>query len=288
MGQIYKSFSILFILSFTAVLFSQIPNPGFEQWTVGNPDEWFTTNIIGFGTPVTQTSPGHSGSRALKGEVITIISGDTLVPFIVSGTLGQGFPVLERYGAVTGYHKFSPVGGDEFAIIVLMYNNDNAIGSGALFIPTATSNFTQFSVPIEYFSGDIPDKCIIEIVIENTQGNFPHPGSYYIIDDLAFSAATGIDRELVSGIPSAFELQQNFPNPFNPVTHIRYALPQANQVKLEVYNSLGQKVTELVNEYQRAGNHVVEFQAGSLPSGIYFYRITAGSYQKMMKMMLMK
>jgi hypothetical protein len=92
----------------------------------------------------------------------------------------------------------------------------------------------------------------------------------------------------LSAIPAEFELLQNYPNPFNPVTHIRYAIPQAAQVKLEVYNSLGQKVAELMNDYQPAGNHVAEFQAGSLPSGIYFYRITAGSYQKMIKMMLMK
>jgi hypothetical protein len=89
-------------------------------------------------------------------------------------------------------------------------------------------------------------------------------------------------------LPKHFALDQNYPNPFNPVTQIRYALPQAAQVKLEVYNSLGQKVAEPMNDYQPAGNHVAEFQAGSLPSGIYFYRITAGSYQKIMKMMLMK
>jgi hypothetical protein len=83
-------------------------------------------------------------------------------------------------------------------------------------------------------------------------------------------------------------LLQNYPNPFNPVTHIPYVIPQAGVVQLGVYNSLGQQVADLVNSYQPAGHHVVEFQAGSLPSGIYLYRITAGSYQKVMKMILMK
>jgi hypothetical protein len=288
MTNSYKSITILFILSISVALFSQIPNPGFELWTAGNPNNWASSNIFGFGTPVTQTSPGHSGSWALKGEVITVLGGDTLIPLIISGQSAQGFPVSERHAALTGYLKFSPVGDDQFVVYVAMNNSNNAMGSGALFVPTANSNFNQFAVPIEYFSGDVPDKCVIEIVIDNTQGGLPHPGSYYIVDDLHFSSATDINDNPLSAIPAEFELLQNYPNPFNPVTHIRYAIPQAAQVKLEVYNSLGQKVAELMNDYQPAGNHVAEFQAGSLPSGIYFYRITAGSYQKMMKMMLMK
>jgi hypothetical protein len=150
MDRSYKPMSILFILSFSLILFAQIPNAGFEQWTAGNPNNWLTLNIIGVGTPVTQTSPGHSGSWALKGEVITILTGDTLVPWIISGQFGEGFPVSERYGAVTGYLKFSPLGGDEFVAVVLMYNNNSAIGGGAILFTSASSNFTQFVMPIEY------------------------------------------------------------------------------------------------------------------------------------------
>ena len=293
MDKIYKSFSIFFVLAFSTVLFSQIPNPGFEQWIPANPplpsnpSLWFTSNFLGLGTTVTPVTASHSGEAALRGEVIVDTNGDTLPPLIISGQFGEGFPMSDRPGALTGYYKFSPVGDDELFIGLLMYNNNNPIGVGELFIPTATSNFTQFEVPIDYVTADIPDLCIINIYIDN-QGNLPHPGSYYIVDDLAFSAATGINDEPITGMPAAFELKQNYPNPFNPVTHIRYAIPQAAQVKLEVYNSLGQKVTDLVNEQKAAGQHVAEFNASELPSGIYFYRITAGSYQKMMKMMLMK
>ena len=89
-------------------------------------------------------------------------------------------------------------------------------------------------------------------------------------------------------IPTEFVIFQNYPNPFNPVTHIRYGIPQAAHVTVDVYNSLGQKVTDLVNQYQPAGYHLAAFDATRLASGIYFYRINAGSYQKVMKMMLMK
>jgi photosystem II stability/assembly factor-like uncharacterized protein len=88
--------------------------------------------------------------------------------------------------------------------------------------------------------------------------------------------------------PQVFHLGQNYPNPFNPVTQIRYAIPQASRMTLEVYNSLGQKIAELVNEEKAAGQFVVAFDASQLPSGIYIYRINAGSYQKVMKMILMK
>ncbi|UCF65947.1 MAG: T9SS type A sorting domain-containing protein [bacterium] len=97
----------------------------------------------------------------------------------------------------------------------------------------------------------------------------------------------GIDP-LAGQIPTEFIIFQNYPNPFNPVTHIRYGVPQTASVKIDLFNSLGQKVTELVNEQKSAGYYMVDFDASHLASGIYFYRIYAGSYQKIMKMMLMK
>ena len=89
-------------------------------------------------------------------------------------------------------------------------------------------------------------------------------------------------------IPTDFIIYQNYPNPFNPVTHIRYGLPTTSEVNIEVYNSLGQRVAVLENDYQTAGYHVVDFDASHLASGIYFYRISAGNYQKIMKMILVK
>ena len=80
----------------------------------------------------------------------------------------------------------------------------------------------------------------------------------------------------------------NFPNPFNPVTKIVYAIPNAGNVKITVYNSLGQIVKELVNEFKNAGNYLVEFNATYLSSGIYFYKIEAGSFMQVKRMILLK
>ena len=77
--------------------------------------------------------------------------------------------------------------------------------------------------------------------------------------------------------PAKFELSQNYPNPWNPSTRISYALPFESNIKLIVYNSLGETVKELVNAFQNSGYYEVTFDAKSLPSGIYLYTIQASS-----------
>ena len=81
---------------------------------------------------------------------------------------------------------------------------------------------------------------------------------------------------------------QNFPNPFNPNTAINYQLPAVSQVKIAVYNVLGQEIQTLVNRRQEAGNHSVVFYAGNLAGGVYYYKLTAGSFVQVRKMILVK
>jgi len=85
-----------------------------------------------------------------------------------------------------------------------------------------------------------------------------------------------------------YQLNQNYPNPFNPTTKISWQSAKGSMQTLKVYDTLGREVTTLVNEYKPAGSYRVEFNAENFPSGIYFYRLTAGSYTKTMKMILMK
>lgn len=95
-------------------------------------------------------------------------------------------------------------------------------------------------------------------------------------------------KDLNTGIPAAYELGQNYPNPFNPTTQIRFGLPEAGLVSMKVYNLIGQEVATLVNEYRNAGNHVVDFNASKLTSGVYFYAITANNFTSTKKMLLLK
>ena len=88
--------------------------------------------------------------------------------------------------------------------------------------------------------------------------------------------------------PDAFVLDQNYPNPFNPATTIRYSLPYKSQVLMTVYNALGQHVATLVRGLQDAGSYEVKFDGSELASGVYFYRLQAGSYVNTKKLLLLR
>jgi len=88
--------------------------------------------------------------------------------------------------------------------------------------------------------------------------------------------------------PESYSLSNNYPNPFNPTTNIKYSIPKAGHVLLQVYNMLGQRVATLVDKQQNAGYYTISFNASQLASGVYFYRIKAGSFVKTQKMMLIK
>lgn len=100
-------------------------------------------------------------------------------------------------------------------------------------------------------------------------------------------------RTLVGGIgsieiPNYFSLAQNYPNPFNPATQIKFSVPKAVKVSLKVYDVLGKELVTLVNEMKQPGFHTVEFNASNLASGIYFYRIDAGEFSSVKRMVLVK
>ncbi|MBK6506908.1 MAG: T9SS type A sorting domain-containing protein [Ignavibacteria bacterium] len=92
----------------------------------------------------------------------------------------------------------------------------------------------------------------------------------------------------LSELPTSYDLAQNFPNPFNPSTIIRYSLPEQAFVALKVYDISGREVKTLVDEMKSAGTYEVSFNSSGLSSGMYFYRINAGSFSKVMKMVLVK
>lgn len=116
-------------------------------------------------------------------------------------------------------------------------------------------------------------------------------GKYtYRLRQIDFDGTSAYSKEVEVDVAqiSSYALEQNFPNPFNPETVIRFALPVAGNVDITVYNSLGQKVMTLLNGQREAGYHQVTFNAANLPSGLYFYKVESGVYSAVKKMMFMK
>ena len=91
-----------------------------------------------------------------------------------------------------------------------------------------------------------------------------------------------------NNIPADFILYQNFPNPFNPYTVFRFAIPKSGDVSLTVYDILGREVNVLLKEYTKAGEYEIRFDGSSLSSGIYFYTLKSGDFRKTNKMLLVK
>ena len=156
-------------------------------------------------------------------------------------------------------------------VIILVYSpegNTIAAGSGPI-----------FTIPVE-----MPDNI-------NQASKFELRFEEVILGDISGQSIPVETESIILKtipLPTEFTLEQNYPNPFNPVTSIEYSLPEAANVKIEVYNLLGQVVDVLFNSEQEAGHHAVQWDASDLASGVYFYRLTAGDFTATKRMVLMK
>jgi hypothetical protein len=95
-------------------------------------------------------------------------------------------------------------------------------------------------------------------------------------------------EEIDDAIPIEYILKQNYPNPFNPNTTIEFSIPEQSFVKLEVFNTLGEKVITIVSEELNEGNYKFDWNAGSLPSGVYYYKLLANGFEQTRKLVLLK
>jgi Peptidase family S41/Secretion system C-terminal sorting domain/Tricorn protease C1 domain len=102
------------------------------------------------------------------------------------------------------------------------------------------------------------------------------------------ASVTNVDSRMIAGIPGAIVLNQNYPNPFNPSTKIQFTIVNRQLTIVRVFDLLGREVSTLVNEVKEPGTYTVEFNASSLASGVYFYRLSAGQYVECRKMLVMK
>jgi hypothetical protein len=147
-------------------------------------------------------------------------------------------------------------------------------------LPITVEQWVSVDIPLTHYS---PPVDLTDVYQFKVVGN----GTVYFDNWYFYKTSTGIS-EVNGPVPLKFDLEQNYPNPFNPSTTIRFSLPVASDVTLKVYNMLGQEVATLLNEAKNAGTFDLTFDAADLPSGVYVYSISAGNFNSVKKMLLVK
>ena len=117
----------------------------------------------------------------------------------------------------------------------------------------------------------------------NPPGGVTFPATFF-----QFIVGTTSITTIGNDVPKEFKLFNNYPNPFNPTTDIKYNLPKSGLVSLKVYDINGRLVKELVNQMQIAGSYTARFEAANLSSGVYFYQLTSGEFKAQNRMLLIK
>ena len=155
--------------------------------------------------------------------------------------------------------------------------------------PTVDSDYHTFAIVSEqWVSVDIPlttfpNVDLTDVFQFKAEGN----GTIYWDNFYFYSNPVGIDNRSET-LPLGFALEQNFPNPFNPSTTIRFSMKHADHVVLKIFNIAGQEVATLLGGQSNSGNHAVQFNANDLGSGTYFYSLTVGKQSVVKKMVLIK
>ncbi|MHC1738663.1 MAG: T9SS type A sorting domain-containing protein [Ignavibacteriaceae bacterium] len=227
----------------------------------------------------------------------------------------SGWTLKNPDGGIT-FSSYTGANGPSIAgnksIIMRFYDYSASNQKDTLTTKIYTGLLSSDSVKFDYayapYSGSYPDRLTVKMSID---GGITFP--YTIFDkagsELATTSATtnsfaptlssqwkttsyALDMITIVEIEENgsfdYSLLQNYPNPFNPETIIKFSLPAKEVVKLEIFNSLGEKVSDLVNGVKEAGSHEIKFTATNLPSGIYLYRLQAGSFMQSKKLLLIK
>ncbi|RCK73610.1 MAG: Beta-galactosidase [Ignavibacteriae bacterium] len=153
-----------------------------------------------------------------------------------------------------------------------------------IFVYKIQLNNLIYPIKIDYNIKDA--KLTVELISDNSKYVLVNSGRFNI-DELK-NDGLYLKLSFKEGIPEHYSLHHNYPNPFNFKTVIGYALPEPGFVTLKVYDVLGREVSTLLNEYKEAGYYEVSWDASSQPSGVYFYKLQAGNFTSVKKMLLMK
>jgi len=171
-------------------------------------------------------------------------------------------------------------------IVKLWFEDNSGFNFSAYYDSLNWAGWKFLTVDSSFLSGQVPSKIYALSVEQNGKG--AKNGIIYF-DNIQTFTVTDVDEQSVLH-PSRFVLAQNFPNPFNPETAIRFSIPEGNTsfVSLKIYDVLGREVATLINEWKNPGNYSVNWDASAVNSGVYFYQLHSGNKTLTKKMLLLK
>lgn len=279
-----------------------VGNEGLILKTTDGGDTWVQT-----GSEV--TTHNITGVIWITENIILAIAGNnTLLTSVNAGDtwISEELPYTTLFTDIKSNGEYVVITGYGSIILKSIDNGNSWIQSN---FPLSTTNITSIALSSNGYSsvatsqvGDIflsTNACIDWEIMDNTTTSIQlnsvqttSIGSGWIVGSdgiILHNPAVPLSIELIDiQIPDGYALKQNYPNPFNPTTIIEYSIPISGIVTFTVYNTLGQIVNNIVNEWQHAGTYRINWTGSGLPSGVYFYQIHSESFTKTMKMVLVK
>lgn len=275
----YKLTLIVLCLLPFANLLAQVPNGGFENWTTGNPDNWFCNNVPTLVTPITQATPPYSGTYGVRGEVV-LYSGSPYSPLLSSVDMSfNGFPISQSYANFSFYYKLNITGTARMEASITFYDaGGNWVASGGNFLTGTVNSYTLASFPMNYGSANAPVEAIIIFAIQDTVATDPPVGNYFIVDDVTLSGVAGIEDNATGNYFAAA-----FPNPAKDFVSITLRDAVSGNAEIAVYDLLGNVVKKFSSVMNAGTRFEQKFSVADLPAGIYPVRITSGKKQWLTK-----
>lgn len=265
---------VLLVLANISTAQNPVPNPSFENWTDGNPDQWFVINLPGIGVPVTEVSPGRSGGKALKSEVVEAFGNPLLTPVQSHADENlNGFPVEQNFTNLRLHYKFSPVGGDDLKVAVFMLDENGVYISGdEVIISEAAANFTELNIPIVYDFPGAAKRCVVSMVIEDIGLEGEDVGSYFIVDDVELN--NGEETPTWEESPQIAEVRI-FPNPCAATLNITLSAEVGGHYSVGIFDLQGREVQRVLDGEMHNGVYDLQADLSNLPSGTYVCKVSS-------------
>ncbi|NNF01855.1 MAG: T9SS type A sorting domain-containing protein [Bacteroidia bacterium] len=263
--------SCLLILSAYSSAQNPVPNSGFENWTMMEPNNWLTNNATNVYYTITKDPASAMGMWAAKGEVLAGPTAAIMPVMSSTDDQGNGFAVPSFYTAMSFYYKFVKGGTAEFSASVAFFDGANAVGAGTVTYDVPQSTWTHATIPINDFGqGFLASECIINFLL-NDPAPSPIVGDFFMVDEVELTGANSVGEIASTG------LEKLFPNPADDQITAYYAVKESGDVEIIVSDMNGKVCLNELIEKESAGRHKIELSTSEMAAGQYTITISSKS-----------